>query len=160
MLQQQFGRHFVHVTSCSKVQLVELHGTSRGDKASQGCHETSCSAYAACPCYRIKSWANQRQRPEFFVLVHRYEGLNGVDWQLTNGKEINCQLTNTRKFNWQLIFVVRFTDNWQKALAIAVPLKFIKNKIFVRNIITLTFSVEIHAVCIVFRPKPPHWVFY
>ena len=24
-----------------------------------------------CPCHKIKSWANQRQRPEFFVLVHR-----------------------------------------------------------------------------------------
>ena len=35
----------------SELQLVQVHGT--------------------CPCHKIKNWANQRQRPEFFVLVHR-----------------------------------------------------------------------------------------
>ena len=45
-----------------------------------------------------------------------YEGLDGVNWQLTNGQNFNWQLTNRLKFNWQLTFVEVFTDNWQKIL--------------------------------------------
>ena len=44
-------------------QLVELHGTRRGDKRLQGCHDS------ACPCNRIYIWANQKQQPKFFALV-------------------------------------------------------------------------------------------
>ena len=32
-----------------------------------------------------------------------YEGLNMVNWQLTNGQNFNWQLTNRWKSNWQLI---------------------------------------------------------
>ena len=45
-----------------------------------------------------------------------YEGLDGVNWQLTNGQKFNWKLTNRLKFNWQLTFVEGFTDNWQKIL--------------------------------------------
>ena len=46
------------------------------------------------------------------------EGLDGFNWQLTNDQlKNNWQLTKTQKFNWQLTFVARFSDNWQKASA-------------------------------------------
>ena len=63
------------------------------------------------------------------------EGLNGVDWQLTN----------TRNFNRQLTFEVRFTDNWQKAFAIVIRLNFTENNFFGWNIITFIFKFNIHV---------------
>ena len=56
------------------------------------------------------------------------EGLDGFNWQLTNDQlKNNWQLTKTQKFNWQLTFVARFSDNWQKASAIAIRLKIIED---------------------------------
>ena len=42
-------------------------GTKRFKDAMKLC----VHGYAKYPCYRIKSWPNQRQRPESFVLLHR-----------------------------------------------------------------------------------------
>ena len=42
------------------------------------------------------------------------EGLDGANWQLTNGQNFNWHLTNSLKFNWQLTFALGFTDNWQR----------------------------------------------
>ena len=41
-----------------------------------------------------------------FLLANFFEGLDGVNWQLTN----------RQNFNWQLTLVEGFTDNWQKIL--------------------------------------------
>ena len=68
-------------------------------------------------------------RSETAILhVNFQEGLNGVYWQMV--KTYNWQPTNTRKINRQLIFVVRFAGNLQKALAIVIRLKLIENNFF------------------------------
>ena len=43
------------------------------------------------------------------------EGLDGVNWQLENGRNFNWQLTNRLTFNWQLTLAFGFTVNWQRA---------------------------------------------
>ena len=42
------------------------------------------------------------------------EGLDGVNWQLTNGQNFNLQLTNSRKFNWLRTIALGFAVNWQR----------------------------------------------
>ena len=42
------------------------------------------------------------------------EGLDGVNWQLTNGQNFNWQLTNSRKFNWLRTIALGFAVNWQR----------------------------------------------
>ena len=45
-----------------------------------------------------------------------FEGLDGVNWQLTN----------EQNFNWQLTFALDFTDNWRKTW---LSLIFYKNRL-------------------------------
>ena len=42
------------------------------------------------------------------------EGLDGVNWQLTNGQNFNWQLTNSRKFNWLRTIALGFAVKWQR----------------------------------------------
>ena len=42
------------------------------------------------------------------------EGLEGLNWQLTNGQTFNWQLKTSRKFDWLLTFALDFTFNWQR----------------------------------------------
>ena len=52
-----------------------------------------------------------------FRILSSSEGLDGVNWQLTNGQNFNWERTNSLKFNLQLTSVEGFTDNWQKILS-------------------------------------------
>ena len=59
---------------------------------------------------RYEMWSTRLMRLfnryVYLRFEHVLEGLDGVNWQLTN----------KLKFNWQLTFVEGFTDNWQKIL--------------------------------------------
>ena len=99
-----------------------------------------------------------------------YEGLDEVNWQLTNAQKFNWQLTNRLKFNWQLTFTFGFTDNWQNWLSFIfcktsckpfysiVPLFSSDNVIncaFIWVILAKWFTVKL--LCVMYHPLTLLW---
>ena len=76
LVQLQFGGIFCPPTYCTKVNL--LMGHVAGPKRCKDAIKLRAYGYTTCPCYRIRSWTSQRQRPEFFELVYR-ENQDGSD---------------------------------------------------------------------------------
>ena len=118
--------HYFPATAISKCRKWHLRGTYLKFFPGPACHRTSIEAHT---CGDHMGTAMLGQKPPSFSCQSWNEGLDGVNWQLTN----------SQKSNWQLTFVEGFTDNWQRLQ----PLIFLWNSWKITycgwNVTTLTF---------------------
>ena len=80
-----------------------------------------CSIIGIRYCSLFNEWTTNKAFSSLFDTLHCKlslngftEGVDGVNWQLTNGQNFSWQLTNHLWYNRQLTFALGFTVNWQR----------------------------------------------